>query len=216
MNAQLDIEAEAAAPDGESREDIIRRVRAALWALENDDQVGFREHLDALVEWRSQPLVQGLVRLARELGQAFGEGDAASGGSLPEACTRLEHAVKVSEDASHRTMDMIDQIRDLLATIPAPAGTDAAESIAGIRVRLSEMTAAQGYQDLTGQIIKRVVEIVRCVHTASGGAMPEAAPLQLPATAAHSSKGFGPAVAGVDAAPAAQDDADDLLSSLGL
>lgn len=214
MNAQLDIDADAA-PDAESREDIIRRVRAALWALEHDDQTGFREHLDALVEWRSQPLVQGLVRLARELGQAFGD-TACGSGSLPEACTRLEHAVQVSEDASHRTMDLIDEIRGLLAHIPTPAGTDAAEAVTGIRARLSEMTAAQGYQDLTGQIIKRVVEIVRCVHTASGGAMPEAAPLQLPAAASNPSKGFGPSVAGVDAAPAAQDDADDLLSSLGL
>lgn len=216
MNAQLQT-GPAETPDAEGREDIIRRVRAALWALEHDDQAGFREHLDALVEWRNQPLVQGLVRLARELGQAFGDSDGGTaGGSLPEACTRLEHAVKVSEDASHRTMDMIDEIRGLLAKIPAPDGTDTAEAVAGIRVRLSEMTAAQGYQDLTGQIIKRVVDIVRCVHTASGGAMPDAAPLQLPASAAASSKGFGPSVAGVDAAPAAQDDADDLLSSLGL
>ncbi|MFC0677055.1 protein phosphatase CheZ [Lysobacter korlensis] len=188
-------------------------MRAALGAIENDDQAGFRENLDALVEWRNQPLVQGLVRLARELGQAFGDGEGAStGGSLPEACARLEHAVKMSEDASHRTMDMIDQCRDLLATIPVAPGSEAAEAAAGMRVRFSEMTAAQGYQDLTGQIIKRVVDIVRCVHAASDGVMPESAPLQLPA----SSKGFGPAVTGVDAAPATQDDANDLLSSLGL
>lgn len=212
MNAQLDIAVDEA-PDAESREDIIRRVRAALWALEHDDQAGFREHLDALVEWRNQPLVQGLVHLARELGQALGD-NASCAGSLPEACARLEHAVQVCEDASHRTMDMIDQIRELLANIPAPAGTDSAEAVTGIRARLSEVTAAQGYQDLTGQIIKRVVEIVRCVHTASGGTMSAATPLQLPASA--TSNGFGPSVAGVDAAPAAQDDADDLLSSLGL
>jgi chemotaxis protein CheZ len=197
----------------EGREDIIRRVRAALWALEHDDQAGFQANLDALIEWRNQPLVHGLMRLARELGQAFGDGDASgTGGSLPEACTRLEHAVKVSEDASHRTMDMIDQCRGLLANIAAAPGTDAAEAVAGIRVRLSEMTAAQGYQDLTGQIIKRVVDIVRCVHEAGGGTMPESAPLHLP----ESSKGYGPAVTGVDAAPATQDDANDLLSSLGL
>lgn len=211
MNAQVQADPDSLSTD--SREDIIRRVRAALWAIENDDQAGFRENLDALVEWRNQPLVQGLVRLARELGQAFGDSDGGSaGGSLPEACARLEHAVKVSEDASHRTMDMIDQCRGLLATIPVAPGSDAAEAVAGMRVRFSEMTAAQGYQDLTGQIIKRVVEIVRCVHAAGGGAMPESAPLQLPA----SSKGHGPSVAGVDAAPATQDDANDLLSSLGL
>ena len=212
MNAQVAATA-VGATDTDDRKHIIRRVRAALWAIEHDDQAGFREHLDALVEWRSQPLVQGLVRLARELGQAFGESDSANAGaSLPEACARLEHAVKVSEDASHRTMDMIDECRALLATIPVAAGTDAAEAVAGMRVRFSEMTAAQGYQDLTGQIIKRVVEIVRCVHEASGGAVPDSAPLQLPA----SSRGYGPSVSGVDQTPATQDDANDLLSSLGL
>ena len=212
MNAQVAPTSDGPADQGE-REDIIRRVRAALWAIEHDDQDGFRSNLDALVEWRNQPLVQGLVRLARELGQAFGEGEGSNAGaSLPEACARLEHAVQVSEDASHRTMDMIDQCRALLASIPVTAGTDAAEAVAGMRVRFSEMTAAQGYQDLTGQIIKRVVEIVRCVHEAGGGAMPESAPLQLPS----SSKGYGPAVTGVDTAPATQDDANDLLSSLGL
>ena len=82
------------------------RLHAALWALEHDDLAGWRANVDALIQWRSQPLVQGLARLARELEQALGEGTGGhSSGSLPEACVRLEHVVRVSEDASHRTLD---------------------------------------------------------------------------------------------------------------
>lgn len=197
----------------DEREEIIRRVRAALYAIEHGDQATFQGHLDALVGWRNQPLVQGLIRLARELGQAFGVDPAASStSSLPEACARLEHAVKMGEDASHRTMDLIDECRGLLATIPAGAGTPAADAVAAIRARFSEITAAQGFQDLTGQIIHRVIDIVRTVHSLDGDTA-EARPLQLPEA---SSRGYGPSVTGVDATPATQDNADELLSALGL
>jgi len=197
----------------DEREEIIRRVRAALYAIEHGDQDTFRSHLDALVGWRNQPLVRGLIRLAHELGQAFAPDPAAtSAGSLPEACARLQQAVKMGEDASHRTMDLIDECRALLVIVPAEPGSPAADALAGVRTRLTEITTAQGFQDLTGQIIHRVIDIVRTVHSLEGGdALPQ--PLQLPEA---SSRGYGPAVTGVDSTPATQDNADELLSSLGL
>lgn len=192
----------------EVRDQVLRRMRAALWAIEHGDESGWRAQVDALIEWRSQPLVQGLVRLAREVGQALGDGS--GGDSLAEACARLEHVVRLGEDASHRTLDMIEQSRALLALLPEPEGSARAEAAAALRSRLSEMTAAQGVQDLTGQIILRVVDLVRCAHAGLGGT-PAERPLQLAAPHGH-----GPAVAGLDAAPATQDDANQLLSSLGL
>ncbi len=198
------------------RQALVSRLHAALWALEHDDLAGWRANVDALIEWRSQPLVQGLARLARELEHALGDtAGGQSNGSLPEACARLEHVVRVSEDASHRTLDLIQDCGVLLGTLPGANGDEQAATIAAIRSRLSEMTAAQGYQDLTGQIILRVVELVRAVH-AGLGEVGEAGgigdrPLQSP-----NSRGYGPAVTGVDAAPATQDDANELLSALGI
>lgn len=191
------------------RDQVLRRMRAALWAIEHGDEAGWRAQVDALIEWRSQPLVQGLVRLAREVGQALGDGG--GGDSLAEACARLEHVVRLGEDASHRTLDMIEQCRALLALLPEHEGSARADAVAALRANLSEMTAAQGVQDLTGQIILRVVELVRCVHAGLGGPASPEKPLQLPARHGH-----GPAVSGLDAAPATQDDANQLLSSLGL
>ena len=193
----------------EERAALIECLHAALAALEDEDDDAWRSNVDELIQWRSQPLVQGLVRLARELEQALGTGS--GGGSLAEACLRLEHVVKVSEDASHHTLDLIQECGTLLGSLGnADAGAQATV-VAAIRSRLSEMTAAQGYQDLTGQIIRRVVDLVRSVDEGLGEYAPgNDRPLQL------SSHGHGPSIQGLDAPAASQDDANSLLSSLGL
>lgn len=203
----------AAARDGDNeRGDVIKRLHAALDALEANDDAAWRESVDELLQWRTQPLVQGLVRLARELEQTLGGDSGGSAGSLPEACMRLEHVVRMSEDNSHHTLDLIQDCRTLLGTLPCASIEDQAATVAAIRTRLSEMTAAQGYQDLTGQIIRRVVDLVRGVHAGLGELAPDDHdhPLRL------SNQGFGPAVDGIDAPATSQDDANRLLSSLGL
>jgi len=195
------------------REVIIQRLHAALWALENDDHAGWRANVDALIEWRTQPFVQGLARLARELEQALGEpgGNPPTAASLPDACARLEHVVTLTEQASMRSLDLVDECGELLRQLPVSGDAAAGEAVAGIRSRLSELTAAQGYQDLTGQIIVRVVALVRAVHIGLGEVTAEAdRPLQI------CNRGFGPAVRGVDPEPVSQDDANSLLTSLGL
>ncbi|TWG93722.1 chemotaxis protein CheZ [Luteimonas sp. J16] len=197
----------ATAAPAQSREALVACLHAALDALEQDDDGAWRRAVDELVQWRTQPLVQGLVRLARELETTLGTGG--GNGSLHEACLRLEHVVKVSEDASHHTLDLIQDCGILLGTLGGDGHDDEA-TVAAIRSRLSEMTAAQGYQDLTGQIIRRVVELVRAVHEGLGEYAPGTRPLQL------DNRGHGPAVAGLDDPAATQDDANQLLSSLGL
>lgn len=193
----------------QDRQLITKRLHAALWALEHDDNAGWRANVDELIQWRTQPFVQGITRLARELEQALGDGSGAGRASLPEACARLEHVVSLTETASMRTLDLISECGALLGKLPA-TDPQHEEVVAGIRMRLSEMTAAQGYQDLTGQIILRVVELVRAVQTGLGDMVDTPEPLHL------TSRGHGPSVAGLDPKPATQDDANDLLSELGL
>lgn len=194
------------------RQAVTKRLHAALWALEQDDHAGWRANVDELIQWRTQPFVQGLTRLARELEQALGEGDGGQHGraSLPEACARLEHVVTLTEGASMRTLDLVDECGELLRKLPVPQDEVQVQALAGIRSRLSELTAAQGYQDLTGQIILRVVELVRAVQTGLGDIVDTSEPLQL------NNRGHGPSVAGLDPKPATQDDANELLSELGL
>ncbi|MGO4220298.1 protein phosphatase CheZ [Lysobacter sp. TAF61] len=200
-----------AAPEREDRQTVIECLHAALDALEADDHAAWRAHVDELIQWRTQPLVMGLAKLARELDQALGDGPGSGGGSLPEACARLEHVVRMSEEASHHTLDLIQECGALLGTLPVTEAGGQAVTVQAIRNRLSEMTAAQGYQDLTGQIIRRVVDLVQAVHAGLGDyADAGDRPLQL------SGHGHGPSLAGVDPPAATQDDANQLLSSLGL
>ena len=179
------------------RQAIVDRLHAALDALEADDHTAWRANVDELIQWRTQ--------------HALGDGGGtAGGGSLPEACARLEHVVQVSEGASHHCLDLIQECGTLLGTLPDAAREEQSATIAAIRSRLSEMTAAQGYQDLTGQIIRRVVVLVTAVHVGLGDYAIDIPPLSL------GNQGQGPAVAGLDPEPTSQHDANQLLSSLGL
>lgn len=90
--------------------------------------------------------------------------------------------------------------------------------------KLSEVLMAQGYQDITGQIISKVIDLVNDVecklvqlvrlsgHRPMSGAIPDAQKNNGKDIGAH-----GPAVPGVDKGDMVngQDDVDDLLSSLG-
>jgi chemotaxis protein CheZ len=162
---------------------------------------------------------------------------------MPDACLRLDYVVQVTEAAAHKTLDLVEKSRELagrvaesgqqLAAARARAGfaapspvdmmvlnadlgvvQDTISGCAGkLREHLSELAQTQEYQDLTGQVIKRVTSLVRDVESAliellraSGAA---------PAAAAGAAIGLqGPAVPGVNSA-ASQQDADSLLASLG-
>lgn len=52
---------------------LALRLQEALDALESGDETAWRQRIDGLVALRTQPMMSGLSRLARELGQALGE-----------------------------------------------------------------------------------------------------------------------------------------------
>ncbi|MGE8212114.1 MAG: protein phosphatase CheZ [Stenotrophomonas sp.] len=163
---------------------LVQRLQDALAALESGDEAAWRQEIDALAALRTQPMMAGLGRLARELGQALGELPSvpSEAGELDDACARLDHVVEMTEQATHRTLD-----------------------------NLTEVALTQSYQDLTGQIIRRVVGIVRRVHEGFG-----ALGLPPPEDPARNNGLAGPAVDGLDRHAVSQHDADDLLSDLGL
>lgn len=190
---------------------VSERLHAAMAALEQGDANAWKHHLDSLLEWRRQPVVESLVKLARELDELERAIDvripsaqhSGSGGGLPDACSRLEHVVKMTEEASMRTLDLADECRTLLGTI----GPEHEATVDAIRTRLSSMVEAQSFQDLTGQIIQRVIHLIRSLQTGLG---------DIQAMHSTDEKGHGPAVSGVDLPAATQDEANDLLAALGI
>lgn len=197
--------------------EITAHLRAALAAISHADDASLKAELGAIVQWQEQPLMQGLAKLSQTLGEALGELPAvdAAVGELPDACARLDHVVAMTEQATNRTLDLVEDSQKLMEKLLVP-GDDHEALLRALRSNLSEMALAQSYQDLTGQIIKKVAGIVRGVHdqlTAMG----------LPPTGGTARRkdedplaGSGPAIAGVDKPATSQSDADDLLSDLGL
>ncbi len=199
-------------PSGKSA--LVQRLQDALAALESGDESGWRREIDALAALRTQPMMAGLGRLARELGQALGELPTvpSEAGELDDACARLDHVVEMTEKATHRTLDLAEQCRELVGGLREGAlpAVEQEQALERIRHNLTEIALTQSYQDLTGQIIRRVVGIVRRVHEGFGA-------LGLPPKEEQpNGKLAGPAVAGLDRHAVSQDDADALLSGLGL
>lgn len=198
------------------RSELIAHLNEALAALESGDEAHCRQHLQAVNQAHNGVLLQTLSRLARELGQALGELPAlpSQAGDLDDACSRLDHVVDMTEKATHRTLDLTEQCRAMVGNLqqaePEPAQ---AAVLDVIRHNLTEIALTQSYQDITGQIIRRVVGIVRGMHEGlSSLELPAATPSQSAATPGLA----GPALAGLDTHAVSQGDADDLLSDLGL
>ncbi len=141
--------------------------------------------------------------------------------ALPDACARLDHVVALTEQAAHSTLDEVDKLRGsldrslrLAEGLPVHVRERLQDLVAEQRQRCAALDAAQAYQDLTGQIIRRVTALIRGLEqdlmAIADGRSP--APREAP----DLSRGNGPAVAGLDQPSASQGDADDLLSALGL
>lgn len=172
---------------------------------------------------------------------------------IPDAKERLNYVITMTEQAANRTLDAVEQslplstqLQERAAGLRAPwrqarsaangalngvgdqidAFIDEVENNAVVlQKNLSDALMAQDYQDLTGQIIRRVITLVHDVEQnlvglvrlsgqRMGGVVPAPAPVAVAETAAVLE---GPRVPTLDTAESlkGQDDVDDLLSSLG-
>jgi chemotaxis protein CheZ len=241
-------------PPGD-RDDLLARMRELVQYLEAGDGAGFEARFASLLQAREQGLFVSVAKLTRNLHEAVRElrfDDRlanAAGRDIPDACSRLDYVTKITEDAAHHTLDLVEQCQRVTQEIAlaahdldgscrrAQAYSQSPYAVAGmvigvdeireqiaastvtLREKLSELAQAQEYQDLTGQVIRRVTQIVRSVENAllevlrvsgthllsrAGG---DAAP---PPNGLH-----GPAIDGVTPAAVSQDDADSLLADLG-
>ena len=224
---------------------LLDRAQALVGALERGDADRAREILEQLADGRDSLLLEKIGRLTRRLHDALsGLGLESRMLSLaetdiPDAQARLEHVISVTEEAAHRTLGAVertlllsDTLHDHAAALGerlnGQAGDSAREESRAfaalvashtglIRQELSEVLMAQEFQDVTGQIIRRVIALVRevqdslveLIRVSGGGASGGAARRPDPKLA-------GPAVAGLDQDRLdSQEDVDELLSSLG-
>lgn len=172
---------------------------------------------------------------------------------IPDAQTRLLYVIEETEKAANTTMDAVENSMPIaeslneriaavlpewkkLMTRQIELGEfkalcsdldklleDASTDTAKLNSLLTEVLMAQGYQDLTGQVIRRVIELVKEVEhnlvdmlTAFGDRDSSQSP-QKNEQKTDKVKAEGPIIDAQerDDVVSGQDDVDDLLSSLG-
>jgi chemotaxis protein CheZ len=147
---------------------------------------------------------------------------------IPDARQRLTHVVKLTSEAAHQTMDLIDECRQLsgsmlshVATLPgAPvAKTGLLSDIDKLRARLADMLTAQGFQDVSGQIIQSVMKLIQELEASLLVLARLSGVTHTPTRPdANDTTPSGPAIPGMAQADSAveQTDVDALLSGLGM
>jgi chemotaxis protein CheZ len=231
-------------------------VAALSDALASGDEAAFFGELDALLQRRERMLFLDLRKLTGDLQSALQRFRVDSRlvdlaqKDVPDAKLRLDHVLRLTDEAAHRTLDLVEQsgppaertarganelievwksfrerriavedfqrmVGDMDAFLHA-ASTDMNK----VRENLSQVLVAQGYQDLSGQIIRGVMKLVCELEIALVDLV------RLAQTGTRTTKrvsdetrrGFGPPIPGIDAnrAVSGQQDVDALLSGLGV
>ena len=112
-----------------------------------------------------------------------------AGKDMPDARVRLDHVLKLTEEAAHRTLDLVERSGPLAERLTAEAVAlvepvrlsreayrgSAVEDLlsrvekfllsaqrdgGSVKANLAEVLMAQSYQDLSGQIIRTVIKLV--------------------------------------------------------
>lgn len=230
-----------------SQVDFASRYRGKLAQLNHafaaGDVAAFEAALDALEDGRPSHIMTGVIKLSDNLHQALSRfrNDsrmaALAHKEIPDARLRLEHVLAVTEEAAHKTMDLIERSVPLAnATVrEANALADTLDdrshneirrfldetrgNFEAVRTNLSEVMLTQSFQDLTGQILRGVQRLIGEVEDSlgeltrlTGVAKPDnTMPMPIPPGLA------GPAVPGIShGAITAQADVDDLIAGLGI
>lgn len=239
-------------------------VEALSEALRGSDEAAFFAAVDHIVRMREPQTITEIRKLTGDLQKALERfsiesrlADIAEN-EIPDARTSLMHVIKMTDEAAHRTLDLVEQsgplaertareagalldslktyrerpsgsgfegaVRSIDAFLPVVRAIEAflppvrADSDQ-IRKNLADVLLAQGYQDLTGQIIRSVIKLVEELEetlaslTRLSGDVVEHATL-----GENPNKGHGPVVPGVTRGDVAsgQTDVDELLSGLGM
>jgi len=213
-------------------EDLLSEARALVSALESGDGEAAEAALARIGALRESDIFQELGRMTRELHDALKEvelDDSVQGLAqvdIPDARARLNHVIEMTDEAAtlrhigdgwrrFRNREMsVEEFRALSREVESfiERGN---EELAQLKGHLNEILMAQGFQDLTGQIIRKVIAIVddlednlvgliRKIH----GDRP---------VARREDELAGPQIPGreSDTAVSGQDEVDELLSSLG-
>jgi len=168
---------------------------------------------------------------------------------IPDAKERLNYVIEMTNEAANTTLNAIDEVLPVTAEMTKKSDELSAKwqkfmsrelsltefknmsveitefldasckNTAFVHKKANEIVLAQGFQDLTGQIITKVIALVQNVEESLVDLVRIAGSPESTGAEKKQEKGIleGPAVPGVvvEGAVNSQDEVDDLLSSLG-
>ena len=215
-------------------------VEAMQAALTADDEAafsaamrGFNSLQDSSV-MTSVRKVRGDLQAALERFRAESRLAEMAERQVPDARQRLAHVLKLTDDAAHHTMDLVDQSCPLVDAVAQEAhrlqGLPGMSADVGrflqqtqahmktVRARLTDVLLAQGYQDLSGQIIRGVMKLIQELDVSLSELVQVSGPQLVPTGAQPAGGPQGPLIPGIpqDNAVGGQQDVDALLSQLGV
>ncbi len=240
-------------------------VDALTEALRGGDETAFFAAVDHIVRMREPATLTEIRKLTGDLQKALERfsiesrlADIAEN-EIPDAKTRLTHVITMTDEAAHRTLDLVEQsgplaertareagalldalktyrdrpasgsgfestVRSIDAFLPVVRAVEAylptvRSDSEQIRKNLADVLLAQGYQDLTGQIIRSVIKLVGELEETLASLTKLSGDLVEHTTMGENpDQGQGPVVPGVTRGEVAsgQTDVDELLSGLGM
>lgn len=211
-------------------------ARELVAALEQGREDEAAQLLRALQDVRSNPLFRHLAELTRDVHQSLVGLNSdphlveLTKSDMPDARNRLNYVIARTEDSAHRTLAAVEDMMPLAERLIS-GSTDlgqhpnadamrayideAAATGEVIRGGLTEVLMAQEYQDLTGQVIRRTIEIVSEVEQKLVGLITAELPgADQPRPVPGGPQ--GPAISNDANAVHHQDDVDALLAELGV
>jgi chemotaxis protein CheZ len=216
------------------------------------------QHIFQSIGKLTRGLHNAIVNLNVDGGNCTAEEAKAKGSEFNDASNRLNYVIELTQNAAEKTMDMVEEAAPIATNLSTEAASLKSEwarlrqremtpdefrmlsdrlesffdltdtSTTKLNENLQNIILEQGFQDLTGQVLKRVISLVSEVEDnlvslvriagqveSVVGIKPEEEKEK--AKKELDLKGEGPQVKGEerDDVMSSQDDVDDLLSSLG-
>lgn len=212
--------------------------------VEVRDQAAVEAWINQREQATHQHLFEQIGRLTRGLYDSINTLQADSGADENPASHRLQFVIDRSQDSANRVLDAVDEAQpiadrllkrseelavqwDRLGKRELSAGDfrklygqlgqfleAVTQDCNDLNSRLQSIVLAQDFQDLTGQVLARVIDMLTQVEHSLLSLISEQSTGETNDTQALE-KGLGPSTRASSDAVANQEDVDDLLSSLG-
>ena len=212
----------------------IKQIKALLKAMEKADYDKASQALDDIVATRDGNLLEQVEKIAQNLHdtlEQFGSDSMLlqqTKHGLPDATERLEYVIQTTEEASNKTLSAAENVIALLETLESQTKDGAQkELIIKAQSEVTDIMMAQSFQDLTGQVLNRVIMLVTSLEQSLMELIDKSGihiddipdPTASEETRkAEEMKGIGPNVtkSSQQNVVSSQDDVDDLLGDLGI